>query len=690
MRTDLTNSAIRVYSTLNALSQERSIFHALLPFLQTVLAEFSGQQFDRVRFATRVSAEYKWNFHPDIADEFVPLFIEADWLSKVDRRTGEAIYDVVLESSYSEAQAPAARKFSELASKFREFSENLSPLTALVYDTPQYERFLVEWLLYIEAYSEESLNITVSSKVDERGKLTMQSHIPKTTSLTSDQEFLCARFVRDVLSSGDRDGTAKLLSQITAIGLLTEVVQDFRKPASIGKKLNLTVYIDGPIALELVGASGVAAKNLTRPVIESLQAEGAQIRVFSDTLEEMKRVLNGVLKSDVPHGPTADAMRRGEVRRDYVEKLRLDPELILSEFGVATTSRTLDQFPNEHQYFSNDDYDRLYSDLSFHREIHPREHDAKVATYTIRARGRHVSYDPFDAKVIFVTRNGVFAQKVRRLYLAHTGVGPRAVPPVIHRRSLTTALWLRNGLFGSELEVPKQYALAACERVLSLDPRIIEAAKRNIGSVRPETSEQLSILIDQPRSAQALLDKTLAVPETITVSNAAELFEAIVAPYTEEVKEKAKEDLRRERQARKALEMKYEEMLSAGTSREKELDSQLRALEVNESARIAGIIRDINRRLRRERTVSILAAVLVAALLAYAVDYTSNHAYRVPGIAFATVGWLFTLFSIRVWPRWPTESRARKMMSARAEELGYVDGVLKAEVIWENGLLKIK
>ncbi|ESW62765.1 hypothetical protein X772_36760 [Mesorhizobium sp. LSJC280B00] len=51
-----------------------------------------------------------------------------------------------------------------------------------------------------------------------------------------------------------------------------------------------------------------------------------------------------------------------------------------------------------------------------------------------------------------------------------SGLPDETVPPVVHRRVLATAIWLRTGMGAGDLNIPKRMLLASCEHVLAIRP----------------------------------------------------------------------------------------------------------------------------------------------------------------------------------------------------------------------------
>ncbi len=536
MPSTLTRTAARIYGTLSGLGGDATdVMGRLLPFFDPLLRSKQGHQFDVEGFAREVRDAYKWNFNSDVVEVFLPRLVEAGWLTADDPSIQPTTYHITLPDiePVEGIEGAANQELRSLAEEFKEFSEALSPLTAIPKEIEEFEDILIEWLLYVEAFSEKNIEFSTRVVTDSSGTMRQVVDVPRTTNLTSDERFLCARFVAEAIRS--RPETGERLARIASIGLLTEVVQDFVKPTAPVEASSLVVYLDAPVAMEYLGVSGKASRENTVPVVDELRRIGAQVRVFGQSIEEIKRNLGAVLQNPRPTGPTAQALARNEVMRDFVSQVSTDPESVLSSMGIAVTHRTIDQTPSEHQYFPQAHWTEIYGALTFQQSLDARKHDADVTTLVMRQRNGHEDRDIFRSRFVIATRNGLVAQLTRKKCIELGVSSPSTTPPIVHRRYLTASMWLRTGLGEQNFEIPKRLLLANCERVLAIRPGVVEAVKKltdDLGD--PEKTRQLDLLVSQHRSTQALMDKTLGNSGVVTSDNIAELFQEMIHPHLEE------------------------------------------------------------------------------------------------------------------------------------------------------------
>lgn len=301
MATTLTRSAVRIYGALQGLGNNTgSIMEGLLPFFDPILRAKNHERLDPDTIAASIRDSYRWNFNADLVEAFVPYLEQQGWIIRELGNSQNTSYTIQMDTngSLDESAETIQAELRQIASRFKEFSENLSPLTTIPREVEEFEDILVEWLLYVEAFSEQSIEFISSFKPDASGTMRKITEIPRTTSLKDEERFLCARFVKHAVE--ENESSAEILARIAAIGLLTEVVQDFVKPVTAVDRSDLIVYLDAPVALELLGVSGKSAQENTTPVVSELIRIGASVRIFGQSLDEIKNSLQAVLKIRAP------------------------------------------------------------------------------------------------------------------------------------------------------------------------------------------------------------------------------------------------------------------------------------------------------------------------------------------------------------------------------------------------------
>ena len=358
-------------------------------------------------------------------------------------------------------------------------------------------------------------------------------------------------------------------------------------------------------------------------------------------------------------------MRRA-VLRDYVVEVARDPASLLEKHGVRATYRTLAQTPSEHQYFTQEHRVEIYNALRYAENPQARDHDADITTFVMRQRHGKNDRDLFKSNFVVLTRNGLLAQLARKT-CTELGLLPKGmVPPVIHRRVLATAMWLRTGMGAADLNIPKRMLLASCERVLAIRPGVVEAVKRLTDALGDEEkARQLDLLISQDRSTQALMDKTLGAPNVVTQENLPLLFQEMLYPHLEEERKKGATAVAEAKaQGRRQLDKAKEQLLV--TQREQNnTAARLEAKIKEDRDAVEALGQEVKQRIgRNRRRRKLLAGVLALASCVPIIFESSN----VVKMGTVLIGWFLAYLTFTGGRLIGTEVHEKEALDALRSE----------------------
>ena len=302
------------------------ILDALLPFFEPTVAEFAGKIFDPELCAERIREEHRWNITKDVIEEFVPRFVKNGWLQLVTEADAS-----VYKGTYSGLATVPARTevritetLAKIVAQFRAFISELSPLSVVNLTNEFLAESLVEWLVSEDAYSVDALREHVASALDgERDVTATAASPPSSTILSSEIRYLCARFIKHLFAA--QSELIPELCKLASVGLLTEVIRDLNAPTTKVNRTDLVVYLDAPVALDLLGVSGTNAAENIRMLVSQLQGIGAAIRIFRSSVDELTNALDAVLRRAAVSrfGATADARGETKPQRYSWSRLRL-------------------------------------------------------------------------------------------------------------------------------------------------------------------------------------------------------------------------------------------------------------------------------------------------------------------------------------------------------------------------------
>ncbi|MER9233969.1 hypothetical protein NKI56_18015 [Mesorhizobium sp. M0622] len=684
--TEVTKHALRVYSSISALrGKNGDVLDAVIPFFDPILRIMDGKIFDPKLIVSGVHKMYHWRMTREIVEQFIPRLLALKLLEK--HGTGSKTMYVVTyrAAAVPDDSAEITQTFEAIIDEFAKFPPIVTDL--LTYSRTRDEladiliRFLVSSNVLFQANG--ALPNVVTGSLGELDKLPEGGR-----PLPDYDKYMAARFVQHLLK--ERGDLVPYLSTFASIGLLTEVVDDFVRPTDHAAQTDLTIVVDGPLALDYLGLSGKDIQTDIRTVLDGLRTVGCKIVVFPVTCGEMSQNLKAMLGNSPSdrYGYTHSAMVAGEVLSDYVLSVANNPEGALETSGIGVKDANLTHYPNSHKYFTQEMHDDFMSKIAWGADIRSREHDADCLTLLMRLRDGKHSRDLFNCRYVFVTRNVSFARQSREYCLTARQLYATQEGPVVHQRDLATIAWLRTGLGATEA-IPRNLLVAHCNRVLQVRPELMQTVKDKLRAFSPEKLEQYQALLLDQRSIRKLADATLNDEKVVTGDNAAELLELMRSATAEAVKSeyeaKLADEKKKHSQAQRAASVKHVGDLS---EREEEMRTLRESLSRAERERgqfddqrgqaVSTMLAAVNRNSGVVRTVANLS--LIALGLAFIAD-------ACVGIFPATnVGWSWALRGLGVvgiyqtiagllhWPQWGLTDildwNARRKLRAEIVERG--------------------
>jgi hypothetical protein len=523
-----------VYVALSELKPQQSgdVLDALIPFFEPILMD--KKVFDPQLLATGAQKLYRWRINRDIAENFIPRLVKKGYL----KRQGTARDGIYIVNFQKQQENPNIAKITDVLNRIIDEFEKFPPR---VTDLLNYHRtrdeltdILIRFVVSLDAYGEAAFVAEVNRLATDDRKMLDQLE-EGGRPLASDDRYMCARFVKHICK--DRRDFVPHFARLASIGLLTEVVEDFVKPVAPATDVNLTLVLDGPVALDYLGCSGTELQQDVRAIVDSLRGIGCSVVVFPMTCVEIQSNLTSMLNlpRNRRHGYTHEAMVHNEVMESFVQTIAKNPEQALEVAKIPVRPITLDQYPQQHSYFNSERYEDFLGTVNWGNDIAAKEHDTTAVALTMRLREGRDHSDLFRCRFVFVTRNATFERKSREYCLSSRLITSVQQGPVIHQRELATIAWLRTGL-GASLDIPKTHLLATCDRVLRFRMEVQNAVAAKLAEVTPEKIEQFELLIQDHRSMRRLADETLNDERVVTTENAPRLLEAMREAVIEEEK----------------------------------------------------------------------------------------------------------------------------------------------------------
>lgn len=560
----LTRRAIRVYAALDGLKdhREEDALDALLPFMAPILQFIHGRPFQPRFLVMGAKRMYGWNLTLPVAEAFQERLAQKGWLVRSIKpdRTSFWVCQAPEDPPPDPKEIAVSAAIDGIIDDLQTFAPTVSNFYKPDRSRDDLKDVLIRFLVSLDGYSASAMARNLRELDAENASDAPDSPLQGLEDggepLTEQDRYLCARFVKHMAQTNSPQ--LKHLTSLVAVGLLTEVVADFVKPTGVVQKSDLTVVLDAPLALDLLGTSGPTIQEDAENILKSLTAIGCKFVVFKTSCDEMAGALNAMLRLEphLRHGLTHTAMLRGEVSADFARTVAADPEGSLEQIGVGVKHLTLEEYPNAHTYFSQERFDDFTSRLHWNARLH----DAECVTLIMRLRAGVHRRDPLACNYVFVTGNDRLDYHTRAYCVRERLIDTRHCGPVVHQRNLATAAWLRTGFAGDV--ILRGHLVAACERVLRIRKEVIEKAQAVVERARPERMRELEIVLRDSRSVTRLMDQAMGAVSVLENADADRLLDDIIRATAQQLEEQHRAQLRLKDAQTQSLQSQYDGALS--------------------------------------------------------------------------------------------------------------------------------
>lgn len=533
---------------------------ALIPFLAEACQQFAGELFDAGKFSNAVADRYGIRI-PRLAALGLAEQLERDGLLTLASGHGaSAIYRYApTTATLTTASAVTEAEVEAVLESFVDYCRTDDRLR------DKEDSFLQEALLD-RLLNVDSMRIlgrregSISAKKNA-GTVTLRRPSGEQESLNTEElhlDFLVSQYLLDLR---DRNPAAfEQVSNVAFANMAAEAIACFRDPPSVGTPLeNLTVYLDTPLLLDMLGVNSEYA-DYGQELLEAIRTSGAKAAVFEHCVAEAEAAVHaqltylrsGVNQFSVGWGTTAtpDLLAAlignlGERTQDRLGiEVHRDPDANLLRRSQTTVGDVESEMQRRMQAWRNDDakaYDRqsIWSMLSI------RETSALVTKVC-------------DCGALLLTRNtplvGI-ANDAWRTWLngttKHSKLNiERWAPVAMSDKQFAGYLWARTG--GADGAISQARLLAHCSSAVR--PRAdIKAKAYNLMlelSGRND-ADDLAALLEDREGVRALMRATRGDPEDVTLERLPFIVETVKLAAGEfaaaRVREESKEQLEESR-----------------------------------------------------------------------------------------------------------------------------------------------
>ncbi|MBS0363484.1 MAG: hypothetical protein JSR98_19080 [Proteobacteria bacterium] len=299
------------------------------------------------------------------------------------------------------------------------------------------------------------------------------------------------------------------VADLGGAAMVAEALIEIRTPSpQQTMRTDLTVCLDGPFAMELLGLSGLAAQQDAKAIVDGLRAQNVGVNILRHSVDEIEANLTAVLGKSPQErtGPTAQAIIHGEAREQDLSEVLLDVPYYLNAISVTVVDPAKLEHLADRRYFSDEEEHSFFASIQGqYQYMIAAERDAASMAWIMRRRKGEEFRDLLKSKFLLVSRNDRLYRTVNKFCRDNGLVKSGCVGPVALVRDIAGILWLVGGSAERET-ISRRQLLLNCQKARGSSPDIVSSMYSTLKNINNSSAELFWAAVQKPRYLSLTLD----------------------------------------------------------------------------------------------------------------------------------------------------------------------------------------
>jgi hypothetical protein len=524
---------ILTYALISAnFAGRRDPVSALYPLLAPIALDRAGQAFDAGLFRQAMSEMYGMALTRDV----VELFVQRLGQQGLVKGVGPQAIWVAPPGKKIESTASDQAMLESVLERAKVFHASKSDLLTTPFDENNFLEALMRVVLDSHAAVQRVMAAT-------NGEVPAPVEAPR---IKDADQYFASSFIR-----WTKEKDARMFTWIAELGgaaIVAESLVELRSPSLPAQvSADLTVYLDTPFLMELLGCSGKAAREDAKFIHDQLKIQRIKVSALRHSIDELRDNLRAVLKTTPGQrtGPSASALLFKEVTEQQLNNVLDDPDYYINESGVSIVDVKNKNVTVDKNVFTDDDEQNFFANiLTAYKHMGAAEKDAASVAWVMRRRKGDQSRDVLKAKHVLLTRNQMIYRRINKFCLERGYVKEDRVGPVILARDLAGVLWLLSGST-ERAQISQRQLLLSCQRAQSNAPEVVNTMIDLLREVNATSADLFMIAVNKPAYLSLALDTVAGSGTGVTPAIAENTLERIREDLVSDERAKAKTELRK-------------------------------------------------------------------------------------------------------------------------------------------------
>ena len=326
----------------------------------------------------------------------------------------------------------------------------------------------------------------------------------------------------------------------------TLLLQDVRSPSE--RFRNLTVLLDTPILLSVLGLNGEANRLATAEFLSLIREAGAITTALDPTVNEMRRIL-AVYENRLGR-PGGHLELYPTELTNHILTQRMAPSDIrtisaMLERRLRRLAIQVRAMPDRNRRFTLDEtvLAEALTGETGNSETRRIRHDVDVIASTLTLRRGRTATSVEHAGAIFCTTSGTVIRSGQKWYRDQGEVG---IPPIVHQYALSSIAWFKKPRAASGIKMHELAAL--CRSALRPSrktwDKFIVNLRELCDSAEMTSDEAVAVVASELTEPLLASVEDSGEPDADTIHEA---IERVIAKYRAEATEESREAIRKAR-----------------------------------------------------------------------------------------------------------------------------------------------
>jgi hypothetical protein len=590
----------------------------VLPLFQPIASALHGKLYDPDVLTDELAGRYDLFVSKELCDHWSKNLIRAKILIPALGNSSSGVYVWSQKNLTNQPPGEFAGDLKNIVLEMRKFINSTNDLL-------------------IEVYSDEQLISILRQGVI--GSLFPKLH-EENRNLGNENQYIFSRFVQYCASQNNK--IADSLSKLRRAAIYCDLILHLRTPKKPPKNSQIIfAYLDSPVVMDIIGLGGRKRKLFAERLLRSFNKMLLSPLINRDMIFEIQNNLRALIAKPVAerHGPTADALRAGELRIETITGILDRIETVIENHGIKI-DRNFDVALNL-PYMDDDAERKLFSNLQSHYSfIEAASRDVRTIRGVFSKRGNLKPDNLFSSKAIFITGNTKLAYISNKFFRDELGYSYSNFPVVITR---SVAAALGDAIIGVETSGSMSMAdmLIAAADATQYNVEVFEKIERQLRSLRPDDADDLLTILSDIDYSQLAMDAVHGNPKNVTPTTVREITSNIESNLEKKAEDRVKKKL--ENISREIHALAQEKLKSDAANRSK-IDFMKQELSKIHNNSVKIIISDLDKSNRSIlhiqkaiRYINYLLALIVIIMVytsVYYVEYLEKHELIRIAVAF--------------------------------------------------------